>query len=568
MFITKFNRLIRSKILWLIFAVVIVFSFVFWDMSTTGISQAEHQNTAGKLDGESISNKEFREAYAHAYFEALMRFGDRLQMTDSMREALEEMAWRRIATLKQAEKIKLTASDNEIINTIQNDPTFMDQGRFVPERYQAFTSQFLPQLGMSVQFYEQHVKQEIILNKLRFMIAQAVWVSPIDVDNSFSQLYDTFVFSYTAISTNTLDQPVEVTDDEALSFFLENKEKYTIPETMSVKYACFPASDYLPEIEIDDTEIADYYDSNIDDYTLTGTNGLSIPAPIEEVSDEIKNLLSMRAAMDAAYDAASEFEIALAPDRFQAAPSFEETAIKFNLSVTTTKVFTLYETLPDIDAGQEFNMAAFELVNRPDEYFSRPVSGQSNIYVLAYNTREDPRIPEFEEVREQAIIDATRAATAKALREKAEDISQTIEDALEEGKTFSDATESLGLEIITTDPFELSSDLEDESEAFYSLIEEVLSRNPGELTEPVVVSDEEILLGYLDSREPADRSVFKSMRADIVRYMKKRRDPLVFSEWETSLISDGRLEQQQAAHEQDEQDYDDDYEDQPDERKE
>ena len=36
---------------------------------------------------------------------------------------------------------------------------------------------------------------------------------------------------------------------------------------MSVKYACFPASDYLPEIEIDDTEIADYYDSNIDDYT-------------------------------------------------------------------------------------------------------------------------------------------------------------------------------------------------------------------------------------------------------------------------------------------------------------
>ena len=80
----------------------------------------------------------------------------------------------------------------------------------------------------------------------------------------------------------------------------------------------------------------------------------------------------MRAAMDAAYDAASRFEIALAPDEFQAAPSFEETAIKFNLSVTATKVFTLYETLPDIDAGQEFNIAAFELFNRPDRYFSRP----------------------------------------------------------------------------------------------------------------------------------------------------------------------------------------------------
>ena len=65
MFITKFNRLIRSKILWLIFAVVIVFAFVFWDLNTTGISQAEHQNTAGKLDGESISNKEFRETHTH-----------------------------------------------------------------------------------------------------------------------------------------------------------------------------------------------------------------------------------------------------------------------------------------------------------------------------------------------------------------------------------------------------------------------------------------------------------------------------------------------------------------------
>ncbi len=119
MLITKFHRLIQSKILWLLFLVIIVFSFVIWgtQMPTTEDRAA---NDAGKLNGEAIAFDQFQEARFHTYLSVVLMSGRQINITPEVDEQLTDMAWQRIASLQEAEKLGLTTSDEEVIKAIQS----------------------------------------------------------------------------------------------------------------------------------------------------------------------------------------------------------------------------------------------------------------------------------------------------------------------------------------------------------------------------------------------------------------------------------------------------------------
>ena len=64
MLISKFHRLIQSRLLWGAFLVVIVFSFVIWGTKMPGAARQEREDRAeGMLDGKPVTPEEFRKAY-------------------------------------------------------------------------------------------------------------------------------------------------------------------------------------------------------------------------------------------------------------------------------------------------------------------------------------------------------------------------------------------------------------------------------------------------------------------------------------------------------------------------
>ena len=68
MMISKFHKLIQSRLLWGTFLVIIVFSFVVWGMVwPSDLEKAEQANAAGMLDGELVSHGEYRSAYLSTY---------------------------------------------------------------------------------------------------------------------------------------------------------------------------------------------------------------------------------------------------------------------------------------------------------------------------------------------------------------------------------------------------------------------------------------------------------------------------------------------------------------------
>lgn len=105
MMISRFHRLIQSRILWGVFLIVIVFSFVIWGMVwPSREDRLEEARGAGTLDGETVSFGEYNAAYRSAYLaRALTQSRDMNAPGSDV--ILRRMTWQRLATLREAAKL-------------------------------------------------------------------------------------------------------------------------------------------------------------------------------------------------------------------------------------------------------------------------------------------------------------------------------------------------------------------------------------------------------------------------------------------------------------------------------
>lgn len=543
MFISKFNKLIRNKLLWGGFSFIIAISFVAM-FTKTSSRQDEPQNKVGLLDGKAVGADEYKSAYFNSYLTVSLMFGKPMNVTPKVEPALRKMTWRRLAALRAARSMGLSAGDDEVIAAIQQQPFFGENGRFSPERYQGFVNNFLAGMQTSEKQFEEHIRQELVLSKARQILAQAVWIAPQEIEQIFHQLYDTFVISYAALNMDDIAHTVKVSEKEARAYFDENRKRFTIPELVSVKYVAFNVAPYMDENEVDDAAVRSYYDDHIEEFTVKGTDDWENARPLGEVEVEIRAKLAWDAAESQTADLAADFEVALAPDKDGRAPGFEELAHAASLVVSTTKLFSVTDKIPGLAAGTEFNKAAFELRATPDEYFSHPVKGRKTFYILAYNERLDSREPEFEEVRGKVMLAARENIVVTRLEKLGQEIHDAIAADVAKGIAFEKAAQKIGLEVFTSEPFSVKEgfeDISDESGYFYDAVRSALALNSGELTD-VIPTRTGIVLAYVESRKTAERTVFESIKHDLGRYIKRKREEMVFGEWQDYLLAAAKFQ--------------------------
>lgn len=537
MFISKFNKLIRNKYIWSGFAFIVILSFVAWQTKTGGISEDGNEHASGNLDGKPVPAAEMRDAFFNSYLYMSLAIGRALKITPKIDTALKQMAWRRLIALRGAQSANLAASPEEVIAAIQQQPFFQENGQFSRARYMAFVQQFLPSLRATEKQFVDYIRQEIIMSKAHIMLAQTTWVTPLEIEEVYHQLYDTFVVSFVKLTGDELAHTVKVNDAETRAYFEAHTNDFVIPEKMQVKYVTFPLERFLDEGAVENDALRSYYDEHIEDFTSRGTGDLLSALSFDEVEDTLRARLAMEAAGTAASDHAADFEVALAPDRQGQALSFEAVAQAAGLAVATSAVFSLNEPVPGLPVGPDFNKAAFVLRPTPEDYFSHPVHGSNMFYVLAFDKKFDARLPAYDEVKPAVRLAALAQAVSNKLTQTAATIQQAVSDALQRGQTFAQAVAPYRLETITTEPFAVRAGLEDmeNKEELYALIKSILLLNAGELTSVIPLENAK-LIGHVDSRRMADRNLFASIKDELGQYVSKRRVDLAFREWQEYLL--------------------------------
>ena len=562
MLISKFHRLIQSRLLWATFLIVIVFSFVIWgtQMPNQG-ANAEEANAEGKLNDKWVSRDEFRQAYFDTYMSVVLAVGQPINMTEKIDEEIRKSAWRRIVAMKQARDLGLGASDDEVRATIQAHPGFSTDGRFNPSQYNGFVQNFLANLGFSELQFEEHVRGEIALQKLQYMVQQAVLIPPSDINRTFSSLSDTFDIEYVAMTVTNFEKDVSVTREDAHKYFLSDHEQFKIPDRVRVKYVEIPVQKYIADMTVtnEDDALA-YYDEHIDDYRVTNTvsetvtnllaAGSNMVATVvtskvvtldfDTVKTNVLTALTLQAARDRAADVATDFVVALAPDRDGNSPKFEDAAQKAGLEVKKLEPFAFEDEVPGVDAGLMFNHVAFNLTSAPDEYFSDAVVGSNHVYVIALDEKLPARVPEFDEVADKVMVAARENALAENLSKKANEIREAAIKAVDEGKPFEQALTPYNLQPVAMTNFTAAEASELTNDYIDIVLRGILPRNQGEVTD-LLSTEDAVVIAYVAKRVPSTDVTVGAMKQQIEQTVKRQRARILFEDYQDYLLKQAKF---------------------------
>ena len=549
MLITKFNKMIRNKILWGIFAGLVVVSFV-WAFApgsrygsgrtrTTGDVRAE-----GKLNGQPVSVEDFREARFHTILSLSMMVGRPLNsITPTMEREIRKETWQRIVALRTAHDIGLGATDRDVQMAIQHDPMFAENDTYNPRRWQAFVQGFLANMDTSPRQFEEFIREQILLQKLQNMVATAIWIPPTELQDALHMYTDSFTLEYLTLKPSDVAD-VKVTPEDAKAFYESHTNYFVIPDMVRVKYVAWPVSNFLAEVSVSTADVINYYSEHIEEFTVRDTNDNPVAVEFGKVRDDIQAKLTRALAQTRAHDKATEFVDRLTPDRNGKAPTFDEVAAARQVTVSTSHWFTLREKLKDMGVGYDFNKSGFDLTPNPEDSFSEPIDGSNAVYVLSYGDRQESRLPSFEEAQTEVTVAATANARRQALNRRAHEVADALQKAVHAGKAFTNEVAALKFQAVRTKPF-TAFDAPKELES-PDLLSDVLSRKEHEVTGAIPAEDSAII-AYVAERVPSDPSAMEALRPQMVSRLNRQRARMVVRDWQEYIVASAKLEDNQAA---------------------
>lgn len=565
MMISKFHGMIRSRLVWMIILGVIIVSFVGLYVKQSFTSGTEEAAVAGRLAGEAVSHEQYAEAYDHMRLAFNLRFGQPLPRTARIEKELRRQAWRHLAALQEARRMGLAVEDQEVVQSLQSNPSFVEEGRFDPRRYQAFLQGLFEQLaasdmyfpGRTVQeqfghlqrLFEQYVREEILLQKLRIIVQQVALVSPEDLQRTLKALTDVFDVEYAVLSLTNIERDVRFTMDDAREFFLKDPAAFTLPEQVWVKYIQVPVSNYVETANVTEEEALEYYNDRLDEYqrpvaetnAAAGALGLSNETarleaiPFDEVKTNILRELKGEQARVKASEVATDFVVALAPDRDGKAASFEEAAAQLRFPVLRAGPLDRATPAPGIEAGPEFNQAVFALDEPADENFTDAIMGSNYIYVAALEKKMAPRVPAFDEISNGVFRVARQVAVETALTNKAAVLRGAIERGMAQGKTFAAMLKPFSLKSERTGEFSISEGMSATNAYTETLLRGIVTRNAGELTD-VLPAEDGVVLAYVVQRRAEPGAAAGELMTQIIGSVKRQRGQVLFDDLQNYLM--------------------------------
>jgi peptidyl-prolyl cis-trans isomerase D len=254
-----------SWILWLVIALFVLFVFVDFG---TGYNRRDTAGWAAKVGGQTISTSEFQREYQAMESQLRQMYGEQFntEVAKQMQLPLKALgnAVNTKILLAEAQKIGFKASDEEVRDTILADPNFLDkEGNFVgPEVY----AQILQSNRFTVASFEQEVRDEIMLRKLKQALLAGLYVSDSEVERSYREQVEKAKIRYIEVPRSHFQVADQIPASEVAAYFQAHQQEYKQPEQREAGYLLVESSKLLDQIKPSDAELAAFYKEHQSDF--------------------------------------------------------------------------------------------------------------------------------------------------------------------------------------------------------------------------------------------------------------------------------------------------------------
>jgi peptidyl-prolyl cis-trans isomerase D len=254
----KYSGSIIIKIL--LGAIVLV--FMFWGV---GSFQSQRTDKVAEIDGKSISLQQYQTAYNNLVEQYQRKYGaafnEELIKSLNIKEYAINMVVERSLLIREAKKLGLKVSDEELLNIIQQNTVFQKNGIFDPELYK----KVLKANRLTPEQFETDYRDNMLIEKLSDIVTKSVKAS----DEEARKLYEwgnSAVDIEYALFEFSKYKDIKPSSDEIKKYFEEHKDTYKIDPKIKVKYFNFNIADYEKNIKNSDEDISNYYNANIAKY--------------------------------------------------------------------------------------------------------------------------------------------------------------------------------------------------------------------------------------------------------------------------------------------------------------
>lgn len=531
MFIYRFSRLIKSRLLWILLALLMVFAFVVAD-SCSGVggqggllrggeeiapqtfTQAER--TVGALTNEAMFSMtpdgRFASLLPHgadAFAGALMASEPQASLSTRSGRLQQRMVWKILAARQLADRYDLTRGGDAAAKQLIEASYADGQGAFVPELY----LQFLGRANFARtprEFERLYAQTWLPAQAAAAAVRKSVgWVSPMERDFLLAAAFDETTACAVTLKNTAKPEDMAVSDEEAQAWYDANQERYRRPEERTIAYVEIPSQTFLrtgDPSEEEELEAMQYHASHMDEFkSKTSTNATDV-VTYEEVRDEVLAKVRELAALEEARVFASE---KLVP-QLDAKP-FAEVAKHYE-----SKTATIPEGGWPVGFQNAIAVRDTVFTLEPEGALSHDVvPGTDRVYLIQLTDVRESAIKPLDEVKDQ-ILTAVRAdKVRKQSLERGEAVRAQLAKSLAEGKSLKDAVaacKDANLSAGEAQTFTLADPSSfQQQDATYrtQILGAARSLGQGALSEPSLVGNNDVLLIYVASRverNPVDKA--------------------------------------------------------------
>ena len=446
MVILQFNKLIRNKWLWGVFAIIVggafAFDFLVDDLLRDG-KRETNDTGVGTLGGKPVSSAEF-----HAITEEVRGFGQNRDWRRSSAEVNRE-AWETSALLEVARRNGVEATDSEVAQAIRADRSFQQNGQFSFAMYQSL----LRENGLSPERFEEFLKRRLTAMKVAGSVlsGSAAWASPMEVEQAVADMTDSYTVRVARFKQDKAEAEAVKLDDEGLKkWYDENAKSLELPERTKLRMVRFDAaaSNALAAVTVTEDALRDHYDVTVDKYTTTDTNGVETVKKFDdvraEVEKEVRLIESVQCLVTNLTSRVYGVKAAEGKSRL------DEIAAESGEKVETSDWFALDGNYKDgfmkrtsqiCPGAQSFEEVVAELDSSSEDLRYGVVASDKEVWIIEKAETSEAHVPTFDEAKEIVRPRALAAAKADAFKAKVEAIAKKGAKAvLESGNVSTNIT--------------------------------------------------------------------------------------------------------------------------------
>tara|TARA_B100000686_G_scaffold291871_1_gene320182 strand:- start:5125 stop:7014 length:1890 start_codon:yes stop_codon:yes gene_type:complete len=256
-FVHKRKRIVQ------VIMVIAVLPFLFWGLESYQNSDDDY---VAIISGEKIYRQEFDQALRNRFDAMRGSMGDSFNASilDDPKiriSVLEDLIQKRLLNI-EADRLRITVSDSQLVDALQGIPVFKQDGKFSNQLYR----ELLRNKGLDVVKFESNIRQNMMRQQVVDGYLKNGFISNTVVKNIISLSEEKREINSIQIQPSGFLSKIKPNDNEIKEYYSNHQDEFKRPEEIKVEYLVLSLDNLAEEIVINSNETHKYFEENKADF--------------------------------------------------------------------------------------------------------------------------------------------------------------------------------------------------------------------------------------------------------------------------------------------------------------